>query len=229
MTKLSIIGVIIFWCSIVGAEELQHLNETEIDARLKFLDARLNELNRPSSIWQYGWTGFYGVSSGVQLYKGIDENDSDDEIKYYVGAAKSAAGVALFLLKPLPIIVGLDDYRNLPKDTKAQKLARLREAESLMQHEAIRADNRYNLKPHLMTIGLNLLGGAVIAAFGDSDDAIESTAVGIAIGEAAIWSHPKASQKHWDAYQHKFNHKDKNAWDWKLIPGHKSIALQVKF
>jgi len=89
--------------------------------------------------------------------------------------------------------------------------------------------SRYTLKAHILTVGVNLVGAAVIAAFGDSDDALESAALGIAIGQAAIWTHPSTSIKHWDSYQQKFNVADKNALDWRVIPGHKSIALQVNF
>jgi len=138
MTKFIIFTALALF-SVANAESNQHLNNGEIDDRLRFLDNRLQELKKPSSYWQYGWSGFYGVSGAVQLYKVIDENDSDDEVKYFVGAAKSAGALAMQLLKPLPVVEGMNAYEQMPSDTKEQKLARLEQAESLLRREAIRA------------------------------------------------------------------------------------------
>lgn len=229
MQKLVITVVFLTTFSFAQAQDNQSLNDEEIEARLRFLDSRLQELRKPSSYWQYGWSGFYSVSGAAQLYKAVDESDSDDEVKYFVGAAKSAGALAMLLVKPLPVVEGMDTYAQMPSDTKEQKLARLEKAESLLRREAIRADSRYTLKPHMLTVGVNLVGAAVIAAFGDSDDALGSAALGIAIGEAAIWTQPSASIKHWDSYHQKFNGADKKTLDWRIIPGHKSIALQVNF
>ena len=229
MPKIAIIVIIITLFSDALAQEYQALNDEEIEARLRFLDSRLQELKKPSTYWQYGWSGFYGVSGIAQLYKAIDENDSDDEVKYFVGAAKSAGALALQLLKPLPVVEGMNVYEQMPRETREQKLARLEQAESLLRREAIRADSRYTLRPHMLTVGVNLVGAAIIAAFGDSDDAFESAALGIAIGQANIWTQPSASRKHWNSYHQKFNGADKKALDWRIVPGHKSIALQVNF
>ena len=229
MPKVAIIVIIFTLFSVVQAQDNQALNEEEIEARLRFLDSRLQELKKPSSYWQYGWSGFYGVSGGAQLYKAIDENDSDDEVKYFVGAAKSAGALAMQLLKPLPVVEGINAYEQMPSDTREQKLARLEQAESLLRREAIRSDTRYTLRPHMLAVGVNLIGAAVIAAFGDSDDALESAALGIAISQANIWTQPSASRKHWDSYHQMFNGADKKALDWLIIPGHKSITLHINF
>ena len=229
MVRFVIFVTTLILFSVVKAESNQHLDDREINARLQFLDSRLQALKKPSSYWQYGWSGFHGTAGAVQLYKAIDENDSDDEVKYYVGAAKSAGALAMQLLKPLPVVEGMNAYEQMPSDTREQKLVKLEKAESLLQREAIRANSRYTLRPHMLIVGVNLVGAAIIAALGDSDDALESTALGIAIGQASIWTQPSASIKHWDSYQQKFNSADKKALDWRIIPGHKSIALQVNF
>ena len=227
--KVTIFVIFITIFSVALAQDKQSLNDEEIDARLRFLDSRLQELKKPSSSWQYGWTSFYAVSGVAQFYKAIDENDSDDEVKYFVGAAKSAGALAMQLLKPLPVVAGMNAYEKMPSDAREQKLARLEKAESLLRHQAIRADSRYTLKPHILSVGVNLIGAAVIAAVGDSDDAFESAALGIAIGQANIWTQPSASKKYWDSYDQKFNGAYKKALDWRIIPGYKSIALQINF
>ena len=213
----------------VEARDLLSADDSEIDARLHFLESRLTVLSTPSSWWQHGWTGFYGVSTAAQLYQAIDEDDSDDSTRQWVGAIKSAAGLALTVLKPLPVVGGLPGLEQLPVENRQQKLARLAEAESLLQRSSQRAAGRFTWKPHLLVIGLNLFGAAAIVAFGDSDDAPGSAALGIAVGEAAIWTQPTAAEQYWQTYQQQFNGKQRDAVSWRIVPGINRISLQVNF
>ncbi|GAA5213390.1 hypothetical protein ACFSJ3_03730 [Corallincola platygyrae] len=213
----------------IMARDYQGLEESEIDARLSFLDAKLTDIQTPSKYWQYGWTGFYGVAATAQLYKAIDEDDSDESTKQWVGAVKSAGGLAMMLLKPLPVVDGWDEYQALPGNTRAEKIAKLAEAEKMLEQSSWRADERYTWKPHLITVGVNLLGAGAIAAFGDSDDALGSAALGIAIGEAAIWSQPDQASESWESYQQRFNNGEKSAFNWRIVPGVNNISLEVTF
>ena len=43
-----------------------------------------------------------------------------------------------------------------------------------MRKTAKRADRRYTFEPHALVVGANLLGAAVIVAYGDSKDAFAS-------------------------------------------------------
>ncbi|MBD1391041.1 hypothetical protein IC617_16560 [Neiella sp. HB171785] len=221
------VGVLIT-ATTAHATDYDLLSDQEIDQRLSFLNSKLDAIESPSTYWQYGWTGFYAVSAIAQAAKAADESDSDDSTKQWVGAVKSAGGLALMLFKPLPVVTGMDDYRQMPATSRAQKIARLKEAEQLMRHSAWRANERHTWKPHLMTVGVNLLGAAAIAAFGDSDDALGSAALGIAIGEAAIWSQPSAPQQYWQDYQNKFSGQQ-TAYQWRITPTYNGINLEVRF
>ena len=216
-------------CQAEIARYDQSMSDRELDARLSFLESKLEDLQTPSTYWQYGWTGFYGVSAAAQLYDAADEDDSDDSMKGYVGAAKSAAAFAQMMLKPLPVVDGWDDYQERPGNARAEKMARLADAENMLERSARRADERYTWKPHLMAVGINLLGAGIIAGFGDSDDSLGSALLGIAIAEAAIWSQPGAATDYWDSYQKRFSSGARNAFDWRVVPGANSVALEVTF
>lgn len=208
---------------------IQAVDLSDIDDRLRYLNSGLNNIKQPSNYWQYGWTGFYGISGAAQLAGAIAEDDNDDATVLYVGAVKSLGGLTMMLLNPLPVVRGLDELDQLPQETKQQKLDRLAATERILEESARRADERYTVKPHLIGLVVNLLGAGAIAAWGDKDDALASTALGIAINEAAIWSQPSAAQQYWQSYQRKFNGVGVNSIDWRIIPGINSVTLQVAF
>lgn len=205
------------------------MTDSELDARLKYLDSSFTELEDPYTYWQYGWTGVYATSTAVSLYKAMDEDNSDDSTKEWVTAFKSAGGLTLMLMKPVPLVFGVDDVRAMPVNTRQAKIARLAEAEKMLEHTAWRADDRYKWKPHVMTVGINLLGAAAIAAWGDSDDALGSAALGIALGEAAIWTQPTAAQDKLDSYRGRFDKGEQTAYTWNIVPRLNGVDLIVRF
>jgi hypothetical protein len=201
----------------------------DIDDRLRYLNSGLTDIQRPSAIWQYGWTGFYGISGVAQLAGAIGEDDNDDATVLYIGAVKSLGGLTMLLVNPLPVVRGLDELNQLPQETQQQKVERLAAAERMLQESAKRADERYTIKAHLIGLVVNLLGAGAIAAWGDKDDALGATALGIAINEAAIWSQPSAAEKHWQNYQRRFNGVGADSVDWRIVPGLNSVTLQITF
>ena len=189
----------------------------------------MTDIQRPSSYWQYGWTGFYGISGVAQLAGAIGEDDNDDATVLYVGAVKSLGGLTMMLVNPLPVVRGLDELDLPPQETQQQKVERLAVAERMLQESARRADERYTIKPHLIGLVVNLLGAGAIVAWGDKDDALGATALGVAINEAAIWSQPSAAQQYWQNYQRQFNVVGANSVDWRIVTGINSVTLQVTF
>lgn len=221
--------LIVFLPHHLLASDYQEVEENEIDARISFIETKLSDIKNPSKYWQYGWTGFYSVAAIGQLYKGIDEDDSDDSTAQWVGAGKSAVVLTMLLLQPMPVVAGWDEYEALSSTTLAEKITKLEEAEKMLEQSALRADKRYTWRPHLLNIGINLLGAGAIVAFGDSGDALASAALGVAIGEAAIWSQPALAQEHWRSYQQRFSDGEKGAFKWRIVPGINSVALQITF
>lgn len=215
--------------AIASAQGGQATGVSDLDDRLRYLNEGLDDIKRPSQFWQYGWSGFYGLSGVAQLAGAIGEDDNDDAAVFYVGAVKSLGGLTMMLLKPLPVVSQGSELSRLPQETRQQKLERLAATERLLEESARRADERYTIKPHLIGLAVNLLGAGAIAAWGDKDDALGATALGIAINEAAIWSQPSAARQSWENYQRKFNGVGRNSIDWRIIPGLTSVTLQVTF
>lgn len=170
-----------------------YLSDAELRMRLGFLEDRL-EAARPAALaWQWGWTGFYTVSTAFNVGYAVDAEDGDDRVRAVVDAVKSGVATAqtLRLVRdPLPGNVGAQPMRAVSGDGRAARLERLAVGERQLLASAARAETRYDLGRHLLVIGGNLLGGAAIYALGDAEDAVQSTAIGIAIGEAQIWSQP---------------------------------------
>ena len=213
-----------------SSQSLQEISDEELDDRLRFIETRLEALNPNATYWQYGWTGFYAVTAVGQAALAIDEDDSDDELAYYVGAVKSAGGLAQMLLKPLPAATSHESFQSMASETRADRLAKLEHGEALMVENDIRAQQRYGVKRHSIGIVANLVGGAVIAAWGDSSDALPSTVLGIAISEANIWTEPSRASTDLQDYRSQFDGAQKtSSSSWRLTPTFGGAVLQVAF
>ena len=169
------------------------LSDAELAARLDFLAERL-DAGRPSALaWQWGWTGIYSIGFALSFTDAVRADDGDDRVRAIVDAAKSGLAtmqtVAL-LRDPLAATLGAQPMREVQGNDRAARMQRLALGERQLLMSAARAETRYSPKRHLITIGANLLGGAAIYALGDAGDAVRSTLVGIAVGEAQIWSQP---------------------------------------
>ncbi len=215
--------------STLLAKDYTSLSDQEIDSRLRYLDTSFADIEDPYKYWKYGWTAIYAGSGAMQIYNAIDEDNSDDATKEWVGGVKSVGGLALMLLKPVPMVAGMDDYKKMPENSRQEKLSRLTKAETMLKQTAWRANDRYTFKPHAMTVGINIIGAAAIAAFGDSSDALGSAALGIAIGEAAIWTQPTAAESKLNDYSEHFGDSKKSSVSWKIQPLYNGAELIVQF
>ncbi len=147
-----------------------------------------------------------------------------------MGAAKSAAGLTLILLRPLPAVKGAAPLQDMPANTPYNKEVRLKAAEDLLHTNARRARERKSWKRHLMGIGVNLIGSAVVAAVGDTDDAVVSGLTGIAINQANIWSQPWRANDDLADYKKEFPAAlETNEAAWRLAPINGGIGITISF
>ena len=198
------------------AQPVLALSDAELAARLGFLEERL-DAGRPTALaWHWGWTGFYSASLAANIGYAIEAENGDERVRAIVDAAKSgvAAVQTLALLRdPLPAILGAQPMRDVPGDDRAARLERLAVGERQLEASAARAETRYSLRRHLIVLGGGLLGGAAILALGDADDALQSTAIGTAIGEAQIWSQPWRAPDDLRDYRARFPEAAGISWD----------------
>jgi hypothetical protein len=210
--------------------QLEGLDDPEIQARTGFLEERLDAGRRSAQAWQYGWTGVYGVTTTVSAVGTLLADDADDRVYNLVGAVKSAGALAQLLLDPLPARLGAAPMREVPATTRRGRLERLAVGERQLFVNAARAEQRYSLRRHLEGVTTNLIGGAVIWAFGDSSDAVVSTLSGIAVGELQIWTQPWRATGDLEDYRNRFTDGSPvGAGDWELRPRPGGVELALRF
>ena len=231
MTRNLMVFTIVLICALPArADQKPRLSEEDMGRRLAFIEERLNEGRNSARYWQYGWSGFFTASAAFQGYKAIESNDGDNQLNYAVGAVKSAAGLTLMLLRPLPAVKGAAPLQDMPADTSYQKEARLKAARDLLHTNARRARERKSWKRHLMGIAVNLVGSAVIASFGDAEDAVVSGLTGIAINQANIWSQPWRAIEDLADYEREFPAvPETNEAAWRLTPMKGGIGITIPF
>jgi hypothetical protein len=231
MTRNLLVVTIVLMCALpTQADQKPLLSEEDMERRLAFIEERLNAGRTSARYWQNGWSGFFAASAAFQGYKAIDSNDSDNELNHAVGAVKSAAGLTLMLLRPLPAAKGAAPLQDLPADTPNEKEARLKAAKDLLHTNARRAMERKSWTRHLTGIAVNLIGSAIIATFGDTEDAVVSGLTGIAINQANIWSQPSRSINDRGDYEKEFPAvPETNEAAWRLTPMKGGMGITIPF
>jgi hypothetical protein len=210
--------------------QLGQLSDAEIDARLGFLEERLDAGRGTAQAWQYGWTGIYATTLAFGVGQAIATDSGDTRLANLVNAVKSAGALAQLVLDPLPARLGADPMRAVPAQDRQGRRERLAVGERQLRVNAVRADSRYSLQRHLEGVTTNLIGGAVIWAFGDPTDALVSTLSGIAFGEAQIWSQPWRAADDIADYRSAFpTTTAARGVDWELRPTPHGVQLALRF
>ena len=157
-------------------------------------------------------------------------NDSEkNRVDNIVTAVKGVIGTSRMILTRHPGRHGADPMREVSGDSREAKLERLKKGEELLQQVARRAEERTNWKAHAGNVVLNGIGAGFIFGFGHDNDAARSLGIGIAVGEANIWSAPKRGIQDLEDYQERFGMKTGSRVDWMIVPTMGGVALQVTF
>jgi hypothetical protein len=222
------------WLPSGWAEQANHLSadisSSELDQRLEFVETRLAMQDHKARYWQQGWTGFHAASIVVQGLFAVDADDSDDEVNYIVGAVKSTGALTQMLIKPMPAVENTSRFQAMPAQSREERFRKLKQGEALLHENAERAATRTGWKRHLVGIGANLIGGAAIAVFGDSSDAVTSTLLGITVSEANIWTEPsRASNDLKDYQENKWMRRETTDISWHIVPLARRVEVNIRF
>ena len=234
MNKLLISFLVLVSCNVYSQDySPDHLTVKELDNRFLYIKNRLDNQSNHSYLWQHVWEGYYGISSLVQLSLATTADNSDDEIRFGVGAFKSAVAFSAMLMDPLPAIDGADSLyspthgdSNVQAQTRAHKIERLKRAETLFKRHSERAKNIHTWTRHGTAILFNLATAGIVSAFGNDKDAIASAIGGILASEINIWTQPSQGTQDWQDYQ---SLKNNNSWSWHLQPTLNGLAVRVNF
>ena len=205
------------------------LSDSELDARLRFLEERLDDGEKWAKNWQWGWTGGYSVGIVYGTARAIASDQQKNRINFIVTAVKSTIGTSRLLFWRHPGRNGADSMRAVKGDSREARLARLEEGEVLLQAVAKRAEQRTDWRAHAGNIWLNLAGAGFIFGFCHTSDAWESLGAGIVVGELNLWIAPKRGIQDLSDYQTRFGMKTAKRFHWTIVPTMGGAALKVTF
>ncbi len=175
--------------------------DADIDRRLRFLEARLDDSKLHGQAWWYGWLT---INSGAMLAGGLSaglSDDNDDTVKNATNATKAAIGLTRMLINPLEARFGADKIRDLPEANREEKLAKLRAAEDQLERNAARADRRWSIARHAGNVAINVAAGTLVALRGETGHAFEVGVGGFIGGLAFILTEPWTPAQDWKDYQ----------------------------
>jgi len=219
------------------------LSDAELDARLAFLEQRLDDGETYAKYWQWGWTGgyslgiVYGVGESIACCSNkksgpansVKKKRNEQRVNYIVTAAKAAIGTSRMLFWRHPGRNGADSMRAIEGDSREARLARLAEGESVLRAVAKRAEQRTDWRAHAGNIALNAAGAGFIFGFGRDSDAWESLGVGIGVGTLNILTAPKRGIQDLEDYETRFGMKTAERLRWSIVPTLGGAALQLTF
>jgi len=204
------------------------LSTSDLDARIAFIEGRLDASQKHAYYWQWGWMGVYGSGMVLQSIRAGLSEDNEHQADYVVSAVKAAGGVARMYFSPHPVRNGADPIRAMGGNTREAKARKLAKAEELLLASAKASDRRFSTKAHAANVLVNVAGGAIIWGLGAPSDALTSTRVGVAVGTANIMSAPWDGDDDLAAYKARFGGTARG-WDWKIVPTLSGAAVKVTF
>ncbi|HYC55381.1 MAG TPA: hypothetical protein VEL28_10665 [Candidatus Binatia bacterium] len=190
--------------SMIAAPATRALAQCDADteARIQFLETRLDEGQRHAKWWYRGWMAVFVLGVVAQSYRAAKEEDNGKRADLLLSVGKSGLGVLELTLDPTVARHGGDPIRAVPASDCAR---RLEVAEEIMQEAANQAGMRYSWRQHLASLGLNLGAAILVHAVWD-EPATAWTSFGIseASAELHIWTHPTRQIRDWEEYQQRF-------------------------
>jgi hypothetical protein len=203
--------------------------ESDTQARLEWLVERLESRERYADLWWRGWTGIYATGMVLQgVRAGLEDDDEGERADYIVSAVKAAGGVTrLYFSRPVARL-GADPLRGDVLADEAACRAAADRGEALLGQAAHESDRRWRLIPHLTNVAINMAGALIVTQGFDEDDGWASAAVGIAVGEAMLWTHPWRGRRDLQEYEKRFA-AEQSRVSWAVAPYGRGLSLQIRF
>jgi len=198
-------------------------------ARLEWLVVRADSRELHADLWWRTWIGFYGAGVVIQSTRAGLEGDAGQRADLIVGAVKALGGVTrLYFSRPVARL-GADPLRAEALPDEPACLERVVQGEALLRQAAEESARRWDWKAHLFNVALNLAGALIVTQAFDEKDGWTSAGIGIAVGEAMLWSHPWQAGSDLEEYEDTFRYRAPEPVSWSLAPYHAGLRLQVRF
>jgi hypothetical protein len=203
--------------------------DTQTRERLEWLVERTDSRELYADLWWKGWTGFYGAGVVIQGTRAGFEHDEGQRADLIVSAVKAVGGVTrLYFARPVARL-GADPLRAEALPDEESCLARVAQGEALLRQAAEESENRWNWTPHLVNVAVNTAGALIVTQAFDQKSGWTSAGIGIAVGEAMLWSHPWHGRSDLEDYEGRFAHASASRTSWALMPYAGGLLVQVRF
>lgn len=171
-------------------------------ARLHALARLFSAESARATAWTAGWGLGYAALTVGQLLA-VPALSPEDRPDWYLGAASSAVGVAFVLVDPLEVRDAAPDFaRRASAASPEAACALLVEAEGLLARSAEHEVTGRRWYVHAANVAFNVAVGLVIGlGFKHWGSAALSAGLGIAMGEATIFTSPSLLASAWADYQ----------------------------
>lgn len=177
------------------------LSDEVIEARIRFIEERLDARQLNGQIWYWSWMTLNGGAMvGLGIAAGLAD-DNDDRVNNGVNAGLAAMGVGDLLFRPLEARFGAEPIRGLPEATRQEKIDKLRAAERLLRANAERAEERTSWTMQGRSLAVAAVSGLAIGLAGDPKDAAISAVANALGGVAYLLTAPAGPADDWEAYE----------------------------
>lgn len=203
-----------------------------IQARIDFLESRLDARRGYALNWWRLWTGAYATGA---VFQGVSAGLEDDEgarADLIVSAVKAVYGTGRLWWDRPNARRGADPMREVPADDADACERRLAIGEELLRVNARQARKRWSWKRHLSNIAINVLGGIIVAEGFDENDGWISAGIGTAVGELQILSRPAGSDNDLSEYERQFSPPSAAKPTWSIstrISDGAGVQLRLRF
>jgi hypothetical protein len=180
----------------------QEPGDDEVEARLRFIEARLGREATQARWYEAGWGVVYAGGAGYGAHQIRHAGDGAALAEGIVTVTKSVIGAATMAINPLKTARGTAE---LDRDAAlAGRDRRLLLAEGLLERNAREAEIPFKWQAHVWSALLNLAGGAVVWIAGDVRRAAQSAGLALAFGELSIWTRPWSARRDLREYKQRF-------------------------
>lgn len=181
------------------------LSDEAIAQRLHFLDAKIDTERQFIDVWWQGWGSFYFLGGIFQATRAAIETSEAHRADLFISTGKAFFGaVAKFARRP-KTIAGAEELERLPESTVDERASKLVVAERVLLRNVKETNNRFSWIAHTTNVVLNVAAGLIVwLGFHDGLLALQSTLVGVGVGELQILSQPWNALVDLRAYQARF-------------------------
>jgi hypothetical protein len=178
-------------------------DDAEVAARLAWLSRVLDREAQATKLWWGGWVAFYGGAAVVEGALYATGKTAPERVDAAMNIGKAGIALGFTLLSPVNAWAAARAVRGSPAGTPAERLAKLRHAESRL--ESIAAEERDRRGWFALTGGalLNTAGAWIdwCANRGAGGIGWLGLASGLVVAQLQFHTQPTGAIRAWDAYR----------------------------